>query len=48
MTARVYESVDDKSLPWDIFLKCTKTRVHATKGSKTLNIAVLIFLVSSC
>ena len=28
---RVYESVDDKSLPWDTSLK-TKNRIPAAKG----------------
>ena len=28
----VYESVDDKSLSWDISYKSTGNRIHATKG----------------
>ena len=29
---RVYESVDDKSLSWNISEKSTKNRIHAAKG----------------
>ena len=29
---RVYESVEDKSLSWDISQKLTENRIHATKG----------------
>ena len=31
MEKNFYESVDDKSLPWDISKKSTKKRINATK-----------------
>ena len=32
---RGYESVDGKSLSWDIYQESTENRIHKTKGSIT-------------
>ena len=36
MTHRVYESVDDKSLSWDISQKSTENRTHVAKSQEII------------